>query len=187
MKYARDIQGLRRYIFASQILVGLVLSFASVSFLLFFDPSMVGAPVDQAFSYQGDPFWLVTGIGLLVLGAFFLFVPLRWARRLLWIWKNIPPEPMELCLEVDQQTDPINYYALLSAGQDGSDLGYRWKTILYHPSWNVSTFRGRQIPVKVYFDPLLKSPGVIETGQGMLWSLPVRKPIERRFSHEPFG
>ena len=171
MKYARDVHGLRRYIFISQAVSLLVFLFGLVSLLLFIQPSLVGTPVEQQASYRGDPIWLFVGIGFLLLATFFLIVPGRWSRRLLWILKNVKPEPMNLSIQIDKDSDHTSYFALLNADQEGLMGEARWKVSLYPPSWDITVLQGRQVPVKVYFDPESKKPGVIETQQGLLWSM----------------
>ena len=171
MKFARDVHGLRRYIFISQAVSLLVFLFGVVSLLLFFQPLLVGTPIEQQAGYRGNLIWLFIGTGFLLLATFFLVVPGRWSRRLLWILSHVRPQPMNLSIEIDKDSDHTSYSAFLSPDQAGIKPGPRWKVSLYPPSWDITVLQGMEVPVKVYFDPELNKPGVIETQQGLLWSM----------------
>src|SRR5262244_1076895 len=114
MSHTRDISRLRRYIVLSQFVSLLVFFFGIVSVILFVDPSLIRVPDEQAKLYRGNWMWLLTGILFIIFAGVCIFIAGRWSRRLIWIYRNVKPEIMQLSIEIDSDSDRTNYYALLS-------------------------------------------------------------------------
>jgi hypothetical protein len=181
VKPARDITKLRRFIFLSQIASIFVFLFGAASVTLFFDPSLVRVPDDQANSYRGNWIWLLTGLLFIIFAGICIFVAGRWSRRLLWIYRNVTPEIMRIEVEIDSDSDRTAYYAVLTSTQDEIKEPI-WKVALYSPSWNVRSLKHPQMKAKVFFDPKSLKPAVIETEYGLLWIMAGNGATEVRIS-----
>jgi hypothetical protein len=175
VKYTRDIRALHRYMLAGQVVSVLVCLFGVLSLYLYVDPSLVGTPLKQQGYYRGESIWLIVGIAFILFGILFVIGYTKWSQRLLWIWKNVSPQPMNLSIRINKGMDSTNYQAVLSAnsGQEKA-----WNVSLYSPSWNIKDLQGTTTPAKVYFDPQSQRPAVIETEQGLLWAMAGRSAVQ---------
>ena len=166
MSYVRDIQQLRRYTLLGQAASLLVFFFGVFSIIIFFNPRLIGIPQEQQQYYQGQWVWLLTGIGFLIFAVFCSIFAGRHSRHLIWILRNVQPEPMRLTIEIEHWSDSTDYHGILTGLEDKP----LWKVSLYSPSWKVEALAGKQVPAKVYLDPQRKRPAVIETEHGLLWA-----------------
>jgi hypothetical protein len=171
MKYSQDIQKLSRQMRIQQIfsfpfflLLGLLI------LCLFFNPALLGIPIEQNQYYLGKSIWLVMGViftGLAVFSAVATNISIEWLHRLQWIQQNVSPETMNLAIAIDSWSDSTDYTATLSTDTTGQK---DWVVNLYSPLWDVKTVSDQLMSAKVYFDPKYQLPVVIETEQGFLWA-----------------
>lgn len=171
MNHPADVSSLRRYIFLGQLVSILVLLFGLVAICLYVAPSLIQVPFAQRNLYQGHPVWLVTGILFVFFGLYCSIVAGKWARRLMWIYRHVPPEPMRVSIEIDRGSDNTNYYAMLKPSTPAKQTTTRWKVAVYNPSWDVELLRNEEVRARVYSDPNSGKPAVIETDFGVLWRM----------------
>lgn len=171
MNHPADVSSLRRYIFLGQLISFLVLLFGLIAICLFFAPSLVRVPPFQTYLYQGHWMWLVAGILFVLFALYCSIVAGKWARRLMWIYRNVPPEAMRVSIEIDRGSDSTNYYAMLKPTTPSKQMITRWKVAVYNPSWNVELIRNEEVRARVYSDPNSGKPAVIETDFGVLWRM----------------
>jgi hypothetical protein len=179
MLHARDVRGLRHYVLLSQIVSILTGLSGLVAIWLFFDPAIAGIVARQQAQYRGQSFLLMIGIFFVCFSLFFLVVATHWSRRLLWIWRNTIPTPMNLSLKIDRGMDSTSYDAILRVEADGDR---DWRVGLYSPSWpqkDLQALQDMTIPAKVYFDPKSQRPAVIETELGLLWAMAGRSAYRK--------
>jgi hypothetical protein len=175
MNCTRDIRGLRRYMLLGQVVSIMVFLFGLLSLCLFVDPALVGIVGKEQGDYRGVPMWLFIGIAFIPFGLFCAIGFNKWSSRLVWVFRNIIPVPMNLSIEIDNGMDSTDYYAILSGDSGGEK---NWRVSLYSPSWQVEKLQNQQVPAKVYFDPKSQRPAVIETTQGLLWARAGRSAIQ---------
>ncbi len=175
MKYTRDIRRLRLYTLAGQVASVLMIIFGILAISLYINPSLIGTPLRQHRYYRGESVWLIFGISFVVFGSFFAIISAYWSRRLLWIWKNVSPQLMQLSIRIKKRSDSTDYQAILSnnAGQ-----AQTWNVTLYSPAWPVEDLQGTTTLAKVYFDPKSQRPAVIETEEGLLWAMAGRSAVQ---------
>jgi hypothetical protein len=171
MPQSRDVRGLRLYSLIGQI-VSILMGLAGlVAISLFFDPTIMGIAAKNQSEYRGQSFFLIFGVGFVGLAIWFGVVFTRWSRRLLWIWRNTMPTPMDLSIKIVRSMDSTSYEAILQvAGRDERD----WIVGLYSPLWPIKdlhSLQDRTIRANVYFEPKSQRPAVIETELGLLWAM----------------
>jgi hypothetical protein len=180
MLHARDVRGLRHHVLLSQIVSILMGLSGLVAIGLFFDPAIAGITAKQQAQYRGQSFLLMFGIGFVCFSLFFFIVAAHWSRRLLWIWRNTIPTPMNLSINIHRGMDLTNYDAILRV-EVGGDRD--WRVSLYSPSWpqkDLQALQDMTIPAKVYFDPKSQCPAVIETELGLLWAIAGRSAYQKQ-------
>jgi hypothetical protein len=174
MNHKRDIGALRRYILLSQFVSLLTFLSGVLSICLFVNPALIGIVGKQSNYYRGELMWLIVGIAFALFGLLFIIVSGKRLHRLLWIFQNINPVPMNLSIKVQESMDSNDYYAILSVD---SATEKNWHVSIYSPSWNARELRDRIIPAQIYFDPKSKCPAVVETEQGLLWAMAGKSAI----------
>jgi hypothetical protein len=102
----------------------------------------------------------------LIMGPLFVTALGRRKRRLIWVYKNIIPVPMNMKLEI-HGFDPIDYFAYI-AEPDKKNI-FLWKTSLYPPTFDTRIYINENCPVQVYIDPADSKPAIIRTAEGLLW------------------
>lgn len=110
--------------------------------------------------------WLLFGLLFIFLGVFFIITSSKRPKRLIWIYKNIPPRLMEMRFEKKVWSDSTDYYAFLESNENQAE---QWKTSIFTPSWDAEAFLNSKTLVKVYMDPKINKPAVIETKSGLLF------------------
>jgi hypothetical protein len=175
VNYTRDVRLLRLHALTVQIASVLVSMFGLLALYLYISPALVGDPLGLNRYSRSEPVWLIIGIGFIVFGIFCGVWSTRWSRRLLWIWKNVSPQSMQLSVLVEKWTDSTDYRAVLRADSNSEEV---WRVSLYGPSWNVEELQRTTASAKVYFDPKSKRPAVIETEWGLLWAMAGRSAVE---------
>jgi uncharacterized membrane protein len=168
VKYTRDIRALRLYMLTLQAVSLLIIIFGILAISLYIDPALIGTPLRQHRHYRGESIWLIFGISFVLFGSFCIIVGTKWSHRLLWIWKNVSPQQMQLSIRIRKSSDSTDYQAILNTN---SNLATAWRVTLYSPSWKVEDLQGTTASAKVYFDPKSQRPAVIETEWGLLWAM----------------
>jgi hypothetical protein len=168
VKYTRDIRRLRLYMITGQVVSVLIIVFGILAISLYLDPSLIRIPLRQHRYYRSQSIWLIFGISFVLSGSFFALISAYWSRRLLWIWKNVSPQLMQLSIRIQKSSDSTDYQAILSANAGQEKV---WHVTLYSPSWNVEDLQETAVSAKVYFDPKSQRPAVIETEGGLLWAM----------------
>jgi hypothetical protein len=171
MSHPADVSSLRRYILLGQLGSMLVVLFGVASIFLFAAPWKLGVPVLQINLYQGHWAWLLAGLVFVTFGIYCSIIAGRWARRLMWIYRHVSPEPMRVSIEIDRASDSTSYYAMLRPNVPNPEAARRWKVAVYNPSWNVELLKDEEVRAKVYSDPNSGKPAVIETDFGLLWRM----------------
>jgi hypothetical protein len=115
VKYTRDIRKLHRDMLVGQVVSVLVVIFGILAIFLYIDPALIGTPLEQHGYYRGNSIWLIFGISFVIFGIFFVIIGITWPRRLLWVWKNVSPQPMRLSVSIQESSDSTDYQAILSA------------------------------------------------------------------------
>jgi hypothetical protein len=175
VKYTRDIRALRLYTLAGQVVSLLIIIFGILAISLYIDPALTGTPLRQHRYYHGEFGWLMFGISFVLLGVFFVIIGTKWSHRLLWIWKNVTPQPMQLSIRIQESSDSTDYQAILITNSSPEKA---WHVSLYSPSWPVKNLQGTTTSAKVYFDPKSQRPAVIETEWGLLWAMAGRSAVQ---------
>jgi hypothetical protein len=177
MLHARDVRGLRRYMLLGQIVSVLMGLAGLVPIGLFFDPAILGIGAKQQADYRGQSLFLMVGIGFVCFALFFVVIFTFWSQRLLWIWQNTIPVPMNLSINIHRGMDSTTYDAILRFEASGKK---DWIVGLYSPSWpqkDLQSLQNQTICAKVYFDPKSQHPAVIETELGLLWAMAGRSAL----------
>ena len=164
----RDIRRLRRHTVFVRAAIILILIFGIISFVLYFDPSLLNSPAEQ---YRGNLIWLLVGIVFVGLAILSFFLVGHWSRRLLWIVYHTAPRPMHLVLKVEEDPESTQYYANLTPVDSDPQNQRIWRIALWgpHPE-NIKAIIGRDFKTQVYFDPKSGRPAVIESEFGLLWA-----------------
>jgi len=165
----RDIRRLRRHTVFVRAAIILILIFGIISFVLYFDPSLLNTPVEQ---YKGNLIWLLVGIVFVGLAVLSFFLVGRWSRRLLWIVYHTVPRPMHLVLKVEEDSESTQYYAHLTPADSDPRNQRIWRIAVWGPHHeDIKAIIGRDIRTQVYFDPESGRPAVIESEYGLLWAM----------------
>jgi hypothetical protein len=175
VKYTRDIRALRLHLLAVQAVSLLTIVFGILAISLYINPALIGTPLRQHRHYHGESIWLIFGISFMLFGSFCIIVGTKWSHKLLWIWKNVSPQQMQLSIRIRKSSDSTDYQAILSAN---SNPATAWHVTLYSPSWKVEDLQGTTTPAKVYFDPKSQRPAVMETEQGLLWAMAGQSAVQ---------
>jgi hypothetical protein len=175
VKYTRDIRALRLYLLTLQAVSLLIIIFGILAISLYIDPALIGTPLRQHRHYRGEYIWLIFGISFVIFGSFCIIIGTKWSHRLLWIWKNVSPQQMQLSIRIRKSSDSTDYQAILSAYSNSETA---WHVSLYSPSWNVEDLQVTTTSAKVYFDPKSQRPAVMETEQGLLWAMAGRSAVQ---------
>jgi hypothetical protein len=173
VKYTRDIRALRLHMLVLQTVSVLIIIFGILAISLHINPTLIGTSLRQ---HHGGFIWLVFGISFVLFGTFFIIIGTKWLHRLLWIWKNVSPQQMQLSIRIRKSSDSTDYQAILSAYTNPETT---WHVTLYSPSWNVEDLQVATTPAKVYFDPKSQRPAVMETEWGLLWAMAGRSAVQK--------
>jgi hypothetical protein len=176
VKYTRDIRKLRWYMLVIQVISVLNVIFGILAISLYINPALSGTPLEQQGYYRGNTIWLIFGISFVIFGMFCVIGSITWTSRLLWIWKNVSPQPMQLSIRIKEWSDSTDYKAILSANANQEK---NWYVSFYSPAWNVEDLQRTTISAKVYFDPKSQRPAVIETELGLLWVMAGRSAVQK--------
>jgi hypothetical protein len=176
VKYTRDIRALRFHLLAVQAVSLLIIIFGILAISLYIDPALIGTPLRQHRHYHGQSVWLIFGISFVLFGSFCIIIGTKWSHRLLWIWKNVSPQQMQLSIRIRKSSDSTDYQAILNTNLN-SEIA--WHVTLYSPSWNVEDLQATTTLAKVYFDPKSQRPAVMETERGLLWAMAGRSAVQK--------
>lgn len=168
MDQKRELSRLRRHTFLVVFASLAVVMFGAISLLLYVNPTTVGASPENAAAYQGNWIWLVIAILFLLLGLAFFFIAGQWSRRLKWIIRSQKARPMQLYIDVEQDSESTAYYALLHSPDETSGKS-EWRASIWLKPASVKDDIGKQFDAQVYFDPRSGKPAVIEYERGILW------------------
>jgi hypothetical protein len=157
---------LKRYVLLVHFADVLILLFGAVSIALFTIPGT---------EYHGSLFWLVFGILFIFLGLFFSIVAHRHLRRCMWIYRNMNPIPMILNFRIEESSDSTDYFALLESQSSRE----KWQIALLPIAIKKRVAAKKNIPSRVYFDPVTQSPLVVETHEGILWGMAGNGAVKR--------
>ena len=157
---------LKRYVLLVHFADALILSFGAVSIALFVIPGT---------DYHGSLFCLVFGILFIFLGLFSSVVAHRHLRRCMWIYRNMTPIPMILNFRIEESSDSTDYFALLESQSSRE----RWQIALLPIAIKKRVAAQKNIPSRVYFDPVAQSPLVVETHEGILWGMAGNGAVKR--------
>jgi uncharacterized membrane protein (DUF485 family) len=165
----RDIRRLRRHIVLVRSAILLIFIFGLISFVLFFDPSLLNTPVEP---YKGKIAWLLLGTLFVAMAIFSFFLIGRWSRRLLWIVRHTVPRPMHLVFKVEEDSENTQYYAHLTPADNDPRNQRIWRIALWGPSHEkMKAMIGRDLKAQVYFDPKSGRPAAIESEFGLTWAM----------------
>jgi hypothetical protein len=168
MDQNRELSRLTRHSFIVRFASLAVVVFGAISLLLYFNPTIVGVSPEDADAYQGILIWLAIAILFLMLGLAFFFLAGQWSRRLKWIIRSQKARPMQLYIDVDQDSESTSYYALLNSPDETSGKS-EWRASIWLKPASVKDDIGKQFDAQVYFDPKSGKPAVIEYESGILW------------------
>ena len=159
-----------RVVFAQLVSVGVML-FGIGAVLAYVDPALVAVPANQSQLYEGKIVWLLLGVSFIGLGLAFLWISHRRSTRSLWVVANTAPVDMFLTLEVEEDSDSTNYYALL---RDVTAAKPRWRAWV-DPTFRARTLVGSEVAARVFVDPKSATPAAIRVEQGVLWANPFQR------------
>jgi hypothetical protein len=170
MTQQTSIATLRRYSFIAWSISLLLILFGVVSLLLYYRPAAIGVEPGSISNYQGNLTWLTLGGLFLVLGILFQSIAYRWPRHLLQVLSTQPAKSMRVKIEVEEDAESAQYYATLSDNSATEDPK-GWRVGLWAPSEDTRQLVGRELSMKVYFDPRTGEPAVLEYSDGYLWAM----------------
>lgn len=178
----KDIRRYRARVAFAQFVSAGILLFGIGAVLAYVDPALVAVPANQTQLYEGNLVWLLAGILFIAMGSAFLWIAHRRSRRALWVVANISPIDMFLTLEVEEDSDSTNYYALL---RDVMASKPRWRPCV-DPTFRARTLVGSEVAARVFVDPKSGTPAAIHVEQGVLWANPFeRVDIEHKSTQHP--
>lgn len=170
MSKQTSITTLRKYSFIARSASLLIIAFGVISFLLFIQPSLIGVHPDSTNNYRGNFVWLVFGALFVILGIVFQSIAYRWPRHLLLVLNSQLTKPMRVEIEVEESSDPTQYYACLFDDSAGASPK-SWRVGLWAPTRNIRDLVGHEQTAIVYIDPQTTEPAVIEYANGYLWAM----------------
>ena len=170
-----------RIVFSQLVSAGILL-FGIGAVLAYVDPALVAVPAKQTQLYEGKIVWLLVGILFIGMGSAFLWIAHRRSTRALWVVANTSPVDMFLTLEVEENADSTNFYALL---RDVTGAKPRWRAWV-DPTFRARTLVGSEVAARVFVDPQSGTPAAIYVQQGVLWANPFeRAEIEHKSTQDP--
>ena len=145
-----------------------IILFGVVCLLLYLNPTIIGLPANDGVAYRGNFIWLCTGLLFLITGMAFFLIAGWWSRRLRWIIQSQKARPMQLTLDIKEDSDSTSYYALLHYSEETSDKN-KWRATIWLKPGSAKDDIGKPFDAQVYFDPGSGKPAIIEYEKGILW------------------
>ncbi len=167
----RSVAELSRYALVALIASAVVFLLGIVGLLLYFQPSLVGVSRESESEYRGKIVWLVAGIGFLVFGSLFVYISQQWPRRLQWILRTQSPQSVRLRIEIQEDSDSTQYYAVVVPVSAGGNGAPAWRIALWAAPASLRQRLGRTYDARAYYDPLTGRPAVIDYEHGYLWAM----------------
>jgi hypothetical protein len=157
MQHQRDVRVLWQQLCLIQIASIGLMGFGGLMIGLFLDPRFLGGN-----SNNTDPIWFWVGVGFIAFAIFCMGVSFQHYRRLMWIFRNVQPQTMQLVLRSLRSMDSTDYTAILDD---------EWQVRVNSPPWKVNPLQTDPLLAQVYFDPKSHRPVLIQTPQGLLVAL----------------
>jgi hypothetical protein len=167
-----DLKALRRYVFLAKAGSILVAVFGLFSLCTLLEPPWTGLAREMGTSRKNSAVPLTIGILFVGFGIWAHWYAGSWKRRMVWVYGHVSPMEMALSLEMEGGSDDTTYYAHLTEPGRPPGEGVHWRVMLWFgPSSADMLLKQGQVKARVFMDPELARPAVIETSFGTLWTM----------------
>jgi hypothetical protein len=168
----------RHALFSRLASLGVLLA-GLIGFVLYFEPSLAGMDSETPGVYQGAIVLLVMGMVLTSAGIAFLYISSRWPGELKKTVTHTLPIKMMVKLEVEQDSDSITYYAVISTRSIESGKTVAWRAHIWVYPPQIREDLGGQFECDVFLHPKTGLPAAIEYSRGVLWVMAGNGAVKR--------